>query len=766
LEPPSEEHSRSDYHTIDPVARDDFAAEKNCHQAGQPKKDIVISHSNNDANPSNHDGTFFNVDSNVQRLSNISPPQDNTIHSRGTKKTRPPTPHPKTKRHSVKQLQESSHYTGSSQDSKQFQQGSPPKKRRKRAKELSGSRKIPTNNGEEPGEKRQKQLVPAPSEPPTSTMKNESEEISKETCPSFLANEDASQMLVQSQQSEVDLKEQSLLERFGLAAPSETKKAGTRRPLKQIADKDLFLKPPARKSGSSAWKTTKLAAFDPSSPEKQQAVRVRDTQNMTGASMTNRHPTPPVETKAASSTNVSDNWTAFLAKTTAGPNQVQDSEQFSRERASHRPVSHKSAPGTPRDLPRTATQLKAHEDSIVDDQRKQLLSQPNDVFEEYNQEDARLSILHQPPILEPLEENHDKKRQKKEAKKLKKKLKKEKKKNHKKMKKAKKARRKDDATTALLFSSANVHSPNAMDRNQLENAKEENGLTSIGLDTVTNQSILPLQAPKEQIESIQVLCSEAFLENWAGIVAELSSTRWVSDASQVLERLEIAPKRIILQDTPLVDESGVDLELYGRGAIIIQALSSWNDPKFAPSLQEHLAHLVSLQKYEVIRILVCVDVALDGQKAIEVGQIGISFIGAPSLVEVEMVSQKSLPSIIGIAALEAFPTNESFIVDYDALSQDNKANERVRFLLLLLPSLTVNDAYRMLALGMSRDIEGREHDDPSRTWFRRLLSRDGSLERDHIIMSSHHSEARSVDGRTMAQLSFLLNVFLGKTSEE
>ena len=574
---------------------------------------------------------------------------------------------------------------------------------------------------------------------------------------------------------DVNPKEQALLARFGLAEPPpkpETSKAGVRRPLKRIAEEDLFLRPIQRPDPK--MRGAKLASNNPA-PISKRRHQIRGMKRATVTRSVPARAEQKVETGNKGMGTASEKhspWAQFLdPKSTFNPRSMFPIQK----EAKAQPPPLPSPPRHFNDASGVLAPQISREAQVPRSHYERVRDVPMFVGE-HTRFEGRLESTnvehsfaktekYRPPrhVMETQQQQQqqqirDAKLEKKKAKKLKKRLKKEKKKERKRMKKAK-----IKATDSNL--SLHVPPPGLQDHSQsFGHVPTGNGGTC-----APPNGGLPLQAmsrgeaPKVQIESVQVLCSEGFLESWGGAVAELATSRWSVKASSALADLGMTPKKILLQDTPFVDERGVDFELYGRRAIIIRALSLWNDINFSFLLKAELTYLVSQRRYAAIKVLVCVDVPIDDRKALEITKIGNSFAGAPSFVEAEMVSTRSMSSAIGIAVLASFPTEDDAILDYEALVQDPLAMERIRFLLAFVPSLTVSGAFQILATGVSRQDTVHDTNDSSRLWFRRLLSRDASLERDHIVglIASNKTESMEISRCAMEQLSFLVNVFVG-----
>lgn len=209
-----------------------------------------------------------------------------------------------------------------------------------------------------------------------------------------------------------------------------------------------------------------------------------------------------------------------------------------------------------------------------------------------------------------------------------------------------------------------------------------------------------LNVPSQVRSPINLLTSENFLEAFGHIVAELANGRW-RNALSGSEKSGFDDTTISVIDCPLLDVVGVDIELSDESSVIVQYLSSWSENGGnASSVQQgarafirRLVLLAASGRYNAIHVILCLDVemssALTGE-IVTLQNAAIQQIGCPAeRVTFEFVGPRTLSASIALRLTSAPPE----CGDLDFIS-DQSVQERARFLVTLVPTMTVHMALR------------------------------------------------------------------------
>jgi len=185
----------------------------------------------------------------------------------------------------------------------------------------------------------------------------------------------------------------------------------------------------------------------------------------------------------------------------------------------------------------------------------------------------------------------------------------------------------------------------------------------------------------------------------------------------------------------LLDITGVDIELSDDSAIIVQYLSTWtggrgvgNTAPAASSQQQQqgarafirrLVLLAASGRYSTIHVILCIDVEVSSILTNEIVTLQNALImqsGCPAEhVTFEYVGPRTLSASIAVRLISCASRDDS---DYlNDISNDCVMQESVRFLITLIPTMTVHMAVRCLtkannsffalfhlAMNTSRDI--------------------------------------------------------------
>lgn len=209
------------------------------------------------------------------------------------------------------------------------------------------------------------------------------------------------------------------------------------------------------------------------------------------------------------------------------------------------------------------------------------------------------------------------------------------------------------------------------------------------------------QQEVEQYHPRTILTSESFLESFGQVVSELASGRWqkaVDNSSG-----DNTPTGIVVSDCPLLDIAGVDIELSNESAIIVQNLSSWGDnqnaQKGARAFLRRLVFLCASGRYNAIHVILCLDVEMSAVLSTEIINLQNAVIqqsGCPcDYVTFEYSHRpRSVAASIALRAESVSSSQESSQIS-EFVAEEN-VQERVRFLVMLIPTMSVHMACKAL----------------------------------------------------------------------
>ena len=250
----------------------------------------------------------------------------------------------------------------------------------------------------------------------------------------------------------------------------------------------------------------------------------------------------------------------------------------------------------------------------------------------------------------------------------------------------------------------------------------------------------------DSLDSLQLLCSETFLETWGETVTKLASGEWKSTNTKA--------RKIRFLDTSLVDICGVDIEVPGRGGIIVSSLSR---PEF-PILVKRVVDLISMSRYRYLEVFLCVEADQDDSilKNIVTLQNSVLHERGPlgTAVSFTVVSPRSLATFIGNSVRMHKTSKES--KEIEAYLSDERTFERLYFLISLVPTFTASTALYCLE---SSKFSPETNGDRSKEWFKELLGRNNQ-ERDRMnaMGGSLGNASQLLNPEAMTQLSFALSM--------
>ena len=255
------------------------------------------------------------------------------------------------------------------------------------------------------------------------------------------------------------------------------------------------------------------------------------------------------------------------------------------------------------------------------------------------------------------------------------------------------------------------------------------------------------------VPSIRLLCSEAFLERWGQAVAMLSSGKWCN-ASQITsevsgaEQIFAIGRKIMVQDSPLVDNCNVDLELPGRCAVLVVATSSFLVNENAKRFVLRTTTLYALSRYRHLYVILVLDTATTPAIAHRIFQLQSSIVSYSSNESTQLHFKTTLSQSLAGSIAELVTGLGADMQDTDGLLkhlQNDQDIERALFLLSLLPTMCVYGALQTLHLA-----EAYSKERSINTTFGLLFS-DKQL-RQRIMFVATSTKAGNVHPQAMMQL--------------
>jgi hypothetical protein len=196
-----------------------------------------------------------------------------------------------------------------------------------------------------------------------------------------------------------------------------------------------------------------------------------------------------------------------------------------------------------------------------------------------------------------------------------------------------------------------------------------------------------------QLQSITLLSSESFLENFSEVVAELASGRWTKALapSDNIKIQSLKSTHVSICDCPLVDIAGVDIELSAEKGAIVQRLSSWLEhnqgiQKSSRLFIKNLVELAASGRYKYLHIIFCTDIDVTSMISSEFVTLQNALAQQCGChceqVTFEFVRPRVLPATLALHLLSNRSQVDSFA------DTDENTIERARFLLMLVPAMT------------------------------------------------------------------------------
>jgi len=274
------------------------------------------------------------------------------------------------------------------------------------------------------------------------------------------------------------------------------------------------------------------------------------------------------------------------------------------------------------------------------------------------------------------------------------------------------------------------------------------------------------QQEGEQKGPIRLLCSEAFVDSFGEVIAEIVRGE---GGSNNCDSSDTCHRPIRFTDTDLVDACAVDIELPSRSAMVVSILSQIRNDSggILGAFLPRIVDLAATHRYNHLFIVVCVDVEVDSVISRDLVRLQTAFlpcgISQPQ-ISVQWSSRRSLGACIGrtighfsTGRASGFPPSFSLSnVNLEWLS-DPRTCQRLKFFLSIIPTLSVTGALHWLDLSIAKSKNQRkkltnqrptqhltEEDevDESMEWFQRCFRNvddESSMLEFHLLRSKTHN---------------------------
>lgn len=198
-------------------------------------------------------------------------------------------------------------------------------------------------------------------------------------------------------------------------------------------------------------------------------------------------------------------------------------------------------------------------------------------------------------------------------------------------------------------------------------------------------------------ERTHVLCSESFIESSSQAAASLACGSWLGNARSTSSAHQA--HSISLHDSALLDEMGVDVEIAGKGAILVQRVSTWGQEQDLKVLIRELVKLTALGRYHTILVILVVDIVITPSLARDIAFVqGTPLGNTDCIVTFQMVAESTaLAAAIAQRVLRASAkfSDECLTTSmFDALLPDYYP--QIAFLLQIASSFTATGALQLL----------------------------------------------------------------------
>lgn len=226
---------------------------------------------------------------------------------------------------------------------------------------------------------------------------------------------------------------------------------------------------------------------------------------------------------------------------------------------------------------------------------------------------------------------------------------------------------------------------------------------------------------QDEVSPLTILTSENFLESFGDSIVELANGRWFAALTEV-KRLQITrlleinyhsagtgldldiPTRMKLNvcDCPLLDISGADIELGDGKALIVQRISQLNEGDMNKNFIKRIVMLGASGRYRHIHVILCIDTDIRPQQILLMQNALMQQSGCPcENISFEYTSLRTLSSSIALQFCNSSDVHKSSRISQYATEEN--IQERARFLICLVPTMTVHVALRCLCSDSCHD---------------------------------------------------------------
>ena len=258
------------------------------------------------------------------------------------------------------------------------------------------------------------------------------------------------------------------------------------------------------------------------------------------------------------------------------------------------------------------------------------------------------------------------------------------------------------------------------------------------------------------VTELQLLCTEPFLDFWGDVVAELGR---FPDRDCLGSH---GKQRIVLLDTPLMNFSGVDVELPGRcGLLLFDASTSLNTTEQAKEAVLDIARLAAIGRYVQVFVFVCVQGHFSAETAKHLIQLQCAAVPARGLPETvfsfQTLLRKRLPQAIATTVRSQESHSTSSVPRSDLLRavSESTTRERAIFLQALVPVLSPTGALEVLH--MAKNML------PSGCPFFQVLFKNQRVLKKIALLASSTERSTSIHPHAIRQLIRVTHVTVAPT---
>lgn len=195
---------------------------------------------------------------------------------------------------------------------------------------------------------------------------------------------------------------------------------------------------------------------------------------------------------------------------------------------------------------------------------------------------------------------------------------------------------------------------------------------------------------EKEVDKMTCLSSESFLEEFSEVITALATGNW-NESIAPHEKNNII---ISIFDCPLVDVAGVDIELSSEKGVIVNRLSSWLKRDQQNASRAFIRRLVSLAasgRYKCLHVVICIDTDVSSTLANEISTLQNALVqqnGCRCEVTFEFVKPQVLSATLALHLI----SNQTQGGGISDSNMNENTVERARFLMMLVPSMTVHMA--------------------------------------------------------------------------